>query len=139
MNNPYAVTVSRESVSERSGVTSVMVVAGMLILLSALTILLESWLIVFPTTCFLVTTILDTPNFTLWMINGWGYMAIGAFVFAAHWMVLFGSICMWRKSSHRFAVLAMVLSVFPVLSPLYGLGMPFGIWGLVALPRSRIR
>ena len=139
MNNPYAVAFAPEIPSRRTRTTSETRVAIALTLLATITILLESWLVVFPMAYFLVTTIIETPGFNPGMINGWMYLIVGALVYTAHWMVLFGAICMWRKSSFRFSMMASVLSIIPVLSPFGILGIPFGIWGVVALTRRRFR
>ena len=137
MDNPYAVTANQYPTSASDGRRSGVIPSVVLTLLTLLTILLESWLVAFPVTYFLATTIRDTPNFSFTMISGWGYIACGLLVFAAHWIILIGAICMWRNTSCRFAKLAMVLSIVPVFSPLFVLGIPFGIWGLISLFRSR--
>ena len=137
MDDSYAFTANHDPTFDSDGRRSVVIPAFVLTLLTLLTILLESWLVAFPVTYFLATTIRNTPNFSLTMISGWGYIACGLLVFTAHWLILIGAICMWRNLSRRFATLAMVLSIVPVFSPLFVLGMPFGIWGLISLFRSR--
>jgi len=72
MQNPYAVTANAAATFESAARSSVTIPSAVLALLALLTILLESWLVVFPLTYFLATTIRDTPKFSPAMIHGWG-------------------------------------------------------------------
>jgi hypothetical protein len=52
---------------------------------------------------------------------------------------LLGAISMIRLSSYRSAYIAAVLSVIPICSPCFVLGIPFGIWSLVLLHWADVR
>jgi hypothetical protein len=69
---------------------------------------------------------------------------VGAIVALVVWIVvnaaiLWGSIAMLRLSSYRDAIVAAVLSVIPVCSPCFVLGIPFGIWAIIVLMRPEVR
>lgn len=62
-----------------------------------------------------------------------------AFVFVMHVLVLLGSWRMCRRTHYRAAKAAGIISLIPVLSPGYVLGIPLGIWALIALTRPGVR
>jgi hypothetical protein len=53
--------------------------------------------------------------------------------------ILWGSIAMLRLRSYRDSFVAAVLSVIPVCSPCFVLGIPFGIWAIIVLIRPEVR
>jgi hypothetical protein len=53
--------------------------------------------------------------------------------------ILWGAIAMLRLSSYRDAFVAAVLSLIPVCSPCFVLGIPFGIWAIIILMRPEVR
>ncbi|EMI21855.1 membrane protein [Rhodopirellula maiorica SM1] len=64
-------------------------------------------------------------------------VAAGTLLFIlAHLAVLVGAINMVRGKSNRISWLAAVIACVPVLSPGIILGIPLGIWSLVALQKS---
>jgi uncharacterized membrane protein len=50
-----------------------------------------------------------------------------------------GAISMIRLRSHRSAQTAAIMSVIPVCSPCFVLGIPFGIWALIVLNRPGVK
>lgn len=64
---------------------------------------------------------------------------LSVFVFASDILVLLGAYQMRRCKSYGMAMTAAVLSVIPCLAPCYCIGMPFGIWALVALRKPGVR
>ncbi len=48
-------------------------------------------------------------------------------------LILIGAIKMYRLKSHGWATAAAILAIIPCVSPCCILGLPFGIWALVAL------
>ncbi|MBN1854900.1 MAG: hypothetical protein JW829_19355 [Pirellulales bacterium] len=53
--------------------------------------------------------------------------------------ILRGAICMRNQESYSKAFNAVILSVIPLLSPLYWFGIPFGIWALVVLSMPKVK
>jgi hypothetical protein len=53
--------------------------------------------------------------------------------------VALGAISMIRLKSYRSAYSAAVMSVIPICSPWFVLGIPFGIWALVVLNRPAVK
>ena len=66
------------------------------------------------------------------------FMVFALTIFASHWVVLVGVIKMLQLRGYRMAVTAAILSITPITSPGYLLGIPFGIWALVALSTTRV-
>lgn len=62
-----------------------------------------------------------------------------AVVFAVHLFVLIGTIKMCRIAGYGGAKAAAVISLIPVLSPGYLLGIPVAIWALIALSRPGVK
>ena len=60
-------------------------------------------------------------------------------VFVAHWVVFGGTIAMCRLRRYRLARVAAIVSLVPVLTPGYVIGIPLGIWALIALQRVDVR
>jgi len=60
-------------------------------------------------------------------------------LFLVHLLVLAGTIQMSRMSGYRGAKIAALISLVPVLSPGYILGIPVAIWALVALRSPRVK
>jgi len=54
-------------------------------------------------------------------------------------VILAGAISLLRLRSAGFARTACVLALIPCLGPCFILGVPFGIWGLVAMNDRRVR
>jgi hypothetical protein len=74
---------------------------------------------------------------------GQGELVAGIVVFCG-WVlatvaVMAGSINMWRLNNHRAATAAAIVSVLPVCSPCFILGIPFGIWALVLLYQPKVK
>jgi uncharacterized membrane protein YhaH (DUF805 family) len=65
---------------------------------------------------------------------GWGAVMVLVNVF-----VLVGAAQMRRLRSRGLAMTACVLAVIPCLGPCFLLGLPFGVWGLVALNDHDVR
>ena len=53
--------------------------------------------------------------------------------------IALGAISMIRLTSYRSAMVAAILSVIPICSPCFVLGIPFGIWAIVVLNRPEVR
>jgi len=75
--------------------------------------------------------------------EGFGTL-VGFITGLALWLVItvaiaYGSISMMRLSGYRSACLAAILSLIPLCSPCYLLGIPFGIWALVLLNRPEVK
>jgi hypothetical protein len=75
--------------------------------------------------------------------EGQGELA-GSIVALIVWIVmtaaiLWGSVAMLRLRSYRDAFVAAVLSVIPICSPCFVLGIPFGIWAILVLMRPEVR
>jgi hypothetical protein len=69
---------------------------------------------------------------------------IGSIVSLALWPLMnvaiaLGAISMIRLKNYRSAYTAAVLSVVPVCSPCFLLGIPFGIWAIVVLNRPEMK
>lgn len=75
--------------------------------------------------------------------EGFGEM-IGAVGSMVTWVlmtlaIILGSICMIRMKSYSGAMTAAIAAMIPCCSPFFVLGIPFGIWALVALIRPGVR
>jgi hypothetical protein len=57
----------------------------------------------------------------------------------ANAVIVVGAVQMIRIRSHGLSQLACILAVVPLLSPCFIAGIPFGIWGLVALKDPDVR
>jgi len=57
----------------------------------------------------------------------------------ANAVIMAGAIGMKQLRNRGFAQVAYVLSLIPCLGPCFVLGIPFGIWGLVALNDPQVR
>jgi hypothetical protein len=69
---------------------------------------------------------------------------VGSIVALVVWIVftiaiLWGSVAMLRLNRYRDAVVGAVLSMIPVCSPCFVLGIPFGIWAIIVLLRPEVR
>lgn len=69
---------------------------------------------------------------------------LGSILFLAMWTisnlaVAQGAISMLRLKSYRSAYSAAILSILPLCSPCFVLGIPFGIWALVVLYRPGVK
>jgi hypothetical protein len=53
--------------------------------------------------------------------------------------IALGSVSMLRLKGYSSAYLAAILSVIPICSPCFVLGIPFGIWALVLLNRAEVK
>ena len=53
--------------------------------------------------------------------------------------IIAGSICMLRLKGYSGAMTAAIVSVIPLCSPCFVLGIPFGIWAIVLLRRPDVR
>ena len=53
--------------------------------------------------------------------------------------IALGAVSMIRLKSYRSSYTAAILSVIPVCSPCYVLGIPFGIWAIVVLNRPGMK
>ena len=53
--------------------------------------------------------------------------------------IALGAISMIRLNSYRSSYTAAILSVIPVCSPCFVLGIPFGIWAIVVLNRPDVK
>jgi hypothetical protein len=53
--------------------------------------------------------------------------------------VALGAVSMIRLKSYRSAYTAAILSIIPVCSPCFLLGIPFGIWAIVVLNRPEVK
>jgi hypothetical protein len=62
-----------------------------------------------------------------------------AVVFAAHLVVMFGALQMWRLRWYRLAKSAAIISMVPLCAPFVILGIPFGIWAIVVLSRPEVK
>lgn len=132
--NPYAVAAefTPEPVSASWGF-----IAPWLILctLAMLTLLAESVYVVFPIAYLFVAVARDT-GFASSEIVGWPYLVGAAGILATHLLVLFGSIAALRRKRYPLTRLVAILSLVPILTPLYLVGIPFAIWALVVNKRS---
>jgi hypothetical protein len=73
------------------------------------------------------------------MGHGMGQIG-GVMSFAiASLLVAAGSICMLRQRGYSLALTAAIVSMIPVCSPCFVLGIPFGIWAMVLLRRPEVR
>lgn len=63
----------------------------------------------------------------------------GVLLLAANIVVLIGALRMKELRSRPFSTVACVLAIIPCFGPCFVLGIPFGIWGLVALNDQRVR
>jgi hypothetical protein len=63
----------------------------------------------------------------------------GIVFLAVHAWVLSGAIRMRQLRGYKRAKAACIVAVIPCLSPCYLIGIPFGIWGLVALNDPAVR
>lgn len=55
-----------------------------------------------------------------------------------HSCILYGSMCMLNGENHGWAKAACIMACIPFCSPCLLLGIPFGIWGLVALSQTGV-
>jgi hypothetical protein len=53
--------------------------------------------------------------------------------------IVLGAISMIRLTNYRSAYTAAILSIIPICSPCFVLGIPFGIWALVVLNRIDVK
>lgn len=111
--------------------------ATCLLLLALLTLLFE---------CVVgYTVVVDTLRFLEYygVAEGWlraaPFTLSFAFVFVMHLVVFTGAISMGRLSHYRFAKVAAIIALAPVLSPGYVLGIPFGVWALLALRKPAVK
>jgi len=111
--------------------------AILLLLLSVITLLFESVIG--------YTVIIDALLFLKHYGVAEGSLRAGPFVlgfglvFGMHVLTLIGSIRMCRLSGYRIAKAAAIVSLIPVLSPGYVLGIPIGIFALIALSRPEVK
>ena len=57
----------------------------------------------------------------------------------SYFLVLYGAMQMLKGRRFGMARTAAILSVIPVCSPLFVIGIPFGIWALVLLSKPEVR
>lgn len=57
----------------------------------------------------------------------------------AHVVIFAGAIRMKQLRSRGFAMVACILALVPCFGPCFVLGIPFGIWGLVALTDQTVK
>ena len=60
-------------------------------------------------------------------------------LFCIHSFILWGAYSMLHLGRFRVARLAAAASVIPAISPLYGVGIPVGIWAFLMLQRKEVR
>jgi hypothetical protein len=112
----------------------------------------ERWSLAIPAMCLLV---LSTISATIWLIAGLVQIfytapagiaddSVGAgvanlFVGIIHAAIGWGAYKMFHRQSLTASWAAAVVASIPIVSPLVILGIPFGIWAVVLLCRSKVR
>lgn len=66
-------------------------------------------------------------------------MAWGAVILIVNFVILLGAIKMRNHQSYSLAKCSAILAVIPCIGPCYLLGIPFGIWALIALARPGVK
>ena len=66
-----------------------------------------------------------------------GWLVVGSLLLMI--VVIYGAVGMLHLNRYRSAVAASIISIVPLLSPCFVLGIPFGIWALVLLLRSDVK
>lgn len=100
-----------------------------------LTLLVESVYVVFPI-AYLFATVASDTGLASTEIIGWPYLIGAAGILATHLLVLSGCIAALRRKRYPLTRLVAILSLVPILTPLYIVGIPFAIWALVVNKRS---
>ena len=54
-------------------------------------------------------------------------------------MLICGATCMYRRTSYMWSYATCCLAMFPMCGPMYVIGIPLGIWGLVVLRKPEVR
>jgi hypothetical protein len=67
------------------------------------------------------------------------FVAACVLYFLSHVLVFYGAIQMLRFRSPGIARAAAIVAVIPICSPLYVLGIPFGIWALIVLSKPEVQ
>jgi hypothetical protein len=65
---------------------------------------------------------------------GWSILII-----CSNGVTVAGSLAMLRRSSKTLSMAGCVLAVIPCIGPCFLLGIPFGIWSMVAMARPEIK
>lgn len=66
-------------------------------------------------------------------------LGLGVLFLVLNCAVAYGAYNMMNMKSYSSARQACILAVIPCISPCYFLGIPFGIWGLVALGKPGVK
>lgn len=66
-------------------------------------------------------------------------MCLGTLLLLVHSFIAYGAYNMMQQKSFSIAKTASIIAVIPCLSPCYFLGIPFGIWALVALGKPGVQ
>ena len=66
-------------------------------------------------------------------------VGVNCLLMLVHAVVLIGAVNMLRVRTYSIALTSAALSVIPFCSPTVIIGIPFGIWALVALSRSDVK
>jgi hypothetical protein len=132
--NPYATPVAETPQSAPA--TSGFIVPWLILCtLAVLTLLAESVYVIFPIVYLFVTVARET-GFASSEIVGWPYLIGAVGIFATHLLVLVGSIAALRRKHYPLTRFVAILSLMPVISPLYLVGIPFAVWALVVKQRQ---
>jgi hypothetical protein len=75
-------------------------------------------------------------GWSLSIIQDWWTLTCCGIVIVAHCLIFAGSITILCVGCNRLGYVACWLSLFPVLTPGLVAGIPFGIWGLIAMKRK---
>ena len=97
--------------------------------LAVLTVLADVVYVIWPLV-HLFTTVWKDTGFANSEIVGLPYLFGAVAVFATHLMLLYGCTCALRRRRRSVTRLTAIVSLVPVLTPLYVVGIPIAIWAL---------
>ena len=136
MTNPYA---SSDAVDiERPHFGPATKLPALLLLLLLVPTLLYDGLVAFVYTRDLLNGF-SAMGWSLTTIRRWDWLARGIIILSVHLFVLFGAIRMWQCRSYRIVVATCLLSLVPILTPGFVLGIPVAAFGLVVLHRKSVQ
>jgi hypothetical protein len=140
--NPYASPGKRDADSNidpltavRGPATALIVVSIICLVVVSLALLFSGFLLLSGTASRMQQPSIGISKETQIVIR----MLWSGIILAANVVILIGAIRMQRLQSYSWAKVAATLAVIPCIGPCYLLGIPFGIWALVALSKPGVR
>lgn len=113
---------------------SLIITSAICLLLVLLGIVFDVWLLASGEVAELERNRQIDPATTVQIRIAWSVL-----ILIANVVILAGAIAMMRLRNRGLAMTACVLAVIPCVGPCFLLGLPFGIWGLVAMNDPDVR